>query len=79
MAITMSSCGFSSMVANARMLAHARIRSTPSRTKAAAKVWDDLASRSKRSYAAMKVITDVMRGKGYTDYVIEDRSIKVKK
>lgn len=48
-------------------------------TKAAEKVWDDLASRSKRSYAAMKVITDVMRGKGYTDYVIEDRSIEAKK
>jgi hypothetical protein len=48
-------------------------------TKAAEKVWDDLASRSKRSYAAMKVITDVMRGKGYTDYVIEDRSIEARK
>ena len=48
-------------------------------TDAAKTVWDDLASRSPASYKAMKVITDVLRGKGYTDYVIEKRSIKVKK
>ena len=48
-------------------------------TEAAKIVWDDLASRSPASYQAMKVITDVLRGKGYTDYVVEKRSIKVKK
>jgi len=48
-------------------------------TEAARVVWDDLASRSPRSYEAMKIITDVLRSKGYTDYVIEERNIEVKK
>ena len=48
-------------------------------TEAAKVVWDDLAGRSPASYEAMKIVTDVLRGKGYTDYVIGQRSIKVKK
>jgi TRAP-type mannitol/chloroaromatic compound transport system substrate-binding protein len=48
-------------------------------TEAAKVVWDDLAGRSPASYEAMKIITDVLRDKGYTDYVIGQRSIKVKK
>ena len=48
-------------------------------TEAAKIVWDNLASRSQDSYQAMKIISDFLRGKGYTDYVIEKRSITVKK
>jgi TRAP-type C4-dicarboxylate transport system substrate-binding protein len=48
-------------------------------TEAAKIVWDNLASRSQDSYQAMKIITDFLRRKGYTDYVIEKRSITVKK
>ena len=48
-------------------------------TEAAKVVWDNLASRSPDSFQAMKIITDILRGKGYTDYLIEKRSITVKK
>jgi TRAP-type mannitol/chloroaromatic compound transport system substrate-binding protein len=48
-------------------------------TEAAKIVWDNLASRSQDSYQAMKIISDFLRAKGYTDYVIETRSITVKK
>jgi TRAP-type C4-dicarboxylate transport system substrate-binding protein len=48
-------------------------------TEAARHVWDNVASRSPDSYQAMKIITDLLRQKGHTDYVIEKRSITVKK
>ncbi len=40
-------------------------------TKAAEVVWDDIASKSPRAKEAVKIITDLLRDKGYTDYKIE--------
>ena len=48
-------------------------------SEAAKVVWDNLASRSQDSFQAMKIVTDLLRSKGYTDYVVEKRSITVKK
>jgi TRAP-type C4-dicarboxylate transport system substrate-binding protein len=48
-------------------------------TEAAKAVWDNLAGRSEDCFKAMKIITDFLRNRGYTDYVIEKRSITVKK
>jgi hypothetical protein len=48
-------------------------------TVGAKAVWDNVASRSQDCYQAMKIITDFLRQKGHTDYVIEKRSITVKK
>ena len=48
-------------------------------TQAAKIVWDNLAGRSPAAYEAMATITDVLRSKGYTDYDIKTRTIKVKK
>jgi len=46
--------------------------------EAAKVVWDTLASRGKDAYAGMKITTDYLRFKGYTDYDITKRSITVK-
>jgi TRAP-type C4-dicarboxylate transport system substrate-binding protein len=40
-------------------------------TEAATVVWDDIASQSPRAKQAVKIITDLLRDRGYTDYKIE--------
>lgn len=42
-------------------------------------VWDDLASRGDDAYAGVKIVTDYMRSKGYTDYDLTKRAVTVKK
>jgi len=43
----------------------------PILAEAASSAWDDMASKSGRAKAAVKIITDYMRSQGYTDYQVD--------
>jgi len=43
----------------------------PALAKAASAVWDQIAEKSPRAKEAIKIVTDYMRMKGYTDYKVE--------